>query len=99
MTLGRLRRQLWLLAGLVLLCLLLPLVAGRSAQQILAQGVNFSGVTLAITAPEGDDTAEQLERYMGGMEDIVRYCRVEAMEEEAALKALEDGEVTAVLAL
>jgi len=31
-TLCRLRRQLWLLAGLALLCLLLPLMAGRAAQ-------------------------------------------------------------------
>lgn len=99
LTWGRLRRQLWLLAGLVLLCLFLSLAAGQAAWRLLSQGVDFDPVTLAITAPAGDDTAEQLKRYMGGMEDIARYCRIEAMEEGAALKALRAGEVTAVLAL
>ena len=98
-TLGRLRRQLWLLAGLALLCLLLPLMAGRAAQTLLSQGVEFGGVTLAVIAPAGDSTPARLEEYMGGMEDIAQYCRVEAMEEGEALAALERGEVTAVLAL
>lgn len=99
LTLGRLRRQLWLLAGLALLCLLLPAAAGRAAGYLLSRGVDFRGVTLAVTAPEGDDTPEKLEQYMGGMEDIAQYCRVEAMGEEQALEALRRGEVTAVLAL
>ena len=98
-TLGRLSRQLWLLAGLALLCLLLPLMAGRAAQTLLSQGVEFGGVTLAVIAPAGDSTPARLEEYMGGMEDIAQYCRVEAMEEGEALAALERGEVTAVLAL
>ena len=51
LSLGRLRRQLWLLAGLALLCLLLPLGAGRAAEGLLSQGVGFHGVTLAIAAP------------------------------------------------
>lgn len=99
LTAGRLRRQLWLLVGLALLCLLLPLGAGQAAQRLLSRGVEFSGVTLAIAAPEGDDTAGLLERYMGGMEDIAQYCRVVAMTEGDALDALADGEVTAVLCL
>ena len=96
---SRLRRQLWLLAGLVSLCLLLPLAAGQAAQHLLSQGIGFDAVTLAITAPAGDETAQHLERYMSGMEDIARYCRIQAMEEKAALAALESGTVTAVLAL
>ena len=99
LTWGRLRRQLWLLVGLALLCLLLPLGVGRAAQSLLSQGVEFAGVTLAIAAPEGDDTAELLERYMGGMEDIAQYCQVAAMGEDEALEALKAGEVTAVLIL
>lgn len=98
-TLGRLRRQLWLLAGLALLCLLLPIIAGRAAQALLSRGVDFGGVTLAVTAPAGDSTPARLEEYMNGMEDIAQYCRVEAMEEDAALAVLGRGEVTAVLAL
>lgn len=98
-TLGRLRRQLWLLAGLALLCLLLPIIAGRAAQALLSRGVDFGGVTLAVTAPAGDATPARLEEYMNGLEDIAQYCRVEAMEEDAALAALGRGEVTAVLAL
>ena len=99
LSLGRLRRQLWLLAGLALLCLLLPLGAGRAAESLLSQGVGFHGVTLAIAAPEGDDAPALLERYMGGMEDIAQYCRVTAMEEGEALAALESGQVTAALIL
>ena len=99
LTAGRLRRQLWLLAGLALFCLLLPLGAGQAARQLFSQGVGFSGVTLAIAAPEGDGTAGMLEKYMGGMEDIAQYCRIVAMEEGDALNALADGEVTAVLCL
>ena len=99
LTLDRLCQQRWLLAGLVLLCLSLPLAAGRAADWLLSQGVDFSGVTLAITAPEGDSTPRQLERYMDGMEDIAQYCKICAMDEGEALSALQTGEVTAVLAL
>lgn len=98
-TMGRLRRQLWLLAGLALLCLLLPIGAGRAAEELLSRGVELEGVTLAITAPPGDETPRQLERYMNGMEDVAQFCRFAAMEEGQALEALERGEVTAVLAL
>ena len=99
LTLGRLRQQLWLLAGLALLCLLLPIGAGAAAQQLLSQGVGLEGVTLAVAAPEGDGTPRQLEQYMNGMEDIAQYCHLVAMEEEQALAALERGEVTAALLL
>ena len=61
LTLVRLCRQRWLLAGLALLCLLLPLAAGQAANFLLSQGVNFAGVTLAVTAPPGDDTPRLLE--------------------------------------
>ncbi len=99
LTWGRLRQRLWLLVGLALLCLFLPLGAGRAAQHLLSRGVDFSGVTLAIAAPEGDDTAGLLERYMSGMEDVAQYCRLAAMEEDEAMEALNAGEVTAVLLL
>ena len=98
-TVGRLRQQRWLLAGLVLLCLLLPLGAGRAAHYLLSQGVGFSPVTLAVTAPEGDEVPRLLERYMGEMEDIAQYCNIISMDQAAALEALERGEVAAVLAL
>lgn len=96
---GRLRRQLPLLAGLALLCVLLPLGAGQAAGRLLSRGVELEGITLAVTAPAGDETPQLLERYMGGMEDIARYCRFRAMEEDAARAALASGEVTAVLSL
>lgn len=99
LTLGRLRRQFWLLAGLALLCLALPLGVGRAAQALLTRGVDFHGVTLAVTAPEGDPTPARLAEYMNAMEDVAQYCRMEAMGEGEALEALERGEVTAVLAL
>lgn len=96
---GKLRQRRWLLAGLALLCLFLPLGAGRGADFLLSQGVDFHGVVLAVTAPAGDGVPQQLEQYMGGMEDIAQYCRLAAMEAAAALEALRRGEVTAVLVL
>ncbi|NBI08675.1 hypothetical protein D1641_01395 [Colidextribacter sp. OB.20] len=99
LTMGQLRQQGWLLAGLVLLCLLLPLGAGLAASELLSRGVDFAPVTLAVTAPEGDQVPRQLEQYMGGMEDIAQYCKIKAMGEAEGLEALRRGEVTAVLAL
>lgn len=99
LTAGGFCRRHWPLAGLVLLYLLLPLGAGQAAGHLLSQGVDFQGVTLAVTAPEGDGVPRQLEQYMGNMEDIAQYCRILAMGEEEALDALRRGEVTAVLAL
>ena len=96
---GRLCRQLWLLAGVILLCTVLPVLAGRGAQQRLSQGVSFSGITLAVTAPEGDGTPQLLERYLGQLTDIRQYCTFEAMAYQDALSALESGGVTAVLVL
>lgn len=99
LTIGRLCRQIPLLAGLFFLCAFLPVVGGQIAQTALSQGVDFTGITLAITSPEGDDTSRLIERYMSGMEDIQSYCKVQAMEEEEALDALKEGRVSAVLAL
>lgn len=99
LTWGRLCQQRWLLAGLALLCLLVPLGAGQAADFLLSRGVDFHPVTLAVTAPEGDRVPKLLERYMGDMEDIAQYCQIVSMGEEEARAALEQGEVTAVLAL
>lgn len=99
LTLGLLRRQRGLLAGLALLCLLLPLGAGRAAGFLLSRGADFSGVTLAVTAPEGDSVPWLLERFMGDMEDVAQYCTFVALEEGDAMDALRQGEVTAVLVL
>ncbi len=99
LTLGRLCQQRWLLAGLALLCLLLPLGAGRAAGELLSRGVDFSPVTLAVSAPEGDQVPLQLEQFMGEMEDVAQYCRIVSMDEVAALAALARGEVAAVLDL
>lgn len=99
LTLDRFCCQRRLLAGLALLCLLLPLGAGRVANTLLTQGVDFSGVTLAVTAPEGDPVPRLLVQFMGGMEDIAQYCTFVALEEEEAMDALRRGEVTAVLVL
>lgn len=99
LTLGRLCRQRWLLAGLALLCLLLPLGAGRAAEHLLSRGVDFQGVTLAVTAPEGDRVPHLLEQFMENMEDVAQYCRIVSMGREEALEALRAGEITAVLDL
>ena len=52
LTLGKLCQQRMLLAGVALLCFLLPLILGPMAETALSRGISFSGVTLAITAPE-----------------------------------------------
>ena len=58
--LGRLCRQPWLLAGLALLCLLLPLCIAPAAETVLSEGVDFGGMHLAITGPEGDPVPEMV---------------------------------------
>lgn len=99
LTLKKLCQQRWLLAGLVLLCFLLPLILGPAAETALSRGVDFSGITLAIAAPEGDPVAAQLAQVLSGMQDVSRYCRVEAMDYERAVQALSAGTVSAVLVL
>ena len=99
LTLGKLCQQRLLLAGLAFLCLLLPVAAGSAAESALSQGISFSGITLAITAPEGDNLPEQLEQVLSGMRDVRRYCQVVAMEQTDAEAALTQGDVTAVLML
>lgn len=92
-------RRRWLLAGLVLLCLVLPLCVGPAAQTLLSDGVSFSAITLAVTAPEGDPIPGLLEQYMGNMRDVRQYCTFLAMDGAEAAAALERGDVTAVLEL
>ncbi len=99
LTLKRLCRQLWLLAGLAALCAALPLLAGRAAEAALSGGAAFSGITLAVTSPEDGGLPRHLAQLLGGMDDLSRYCRVEAMDREEALAGLEAGRVTAVLEL
>ena len=77
----------------------LPLSLAPAAEQLLSQGVSFSGITLAITAPEGDPVPQLLEELLPGMEDISQYCQVKAMDRADALKSLTQGDVTAVLVL
>ena len=89
----------WLLAELVLLYLVLPLCAGPAVQKLLSDGVSFSAITLAVTAPEGDPISGLLEQYMGNMRDIRQYCTVLAMDGAEAAAALESGKVTAILSL
>lgn len=99
MTLGKLCQQPWLLAGLTLLCVLLPLTIGPAAEAALSEGVNFSGITLAVTAPEGDSLPDLLETFIPNMKDVSAYCEVVALDRETAIRRLEQGEVTAVLVL
>ena len=70
MALGKLCRQPWLLAGLTRLCFLLPLIIGPAAEEALSQGVSFSGITLAVAAPEGDSAPQLLEKLLPKMEEF-----------------------------
>ena len=96
---GKLCRQRLLLAGVTLLCIFLPLLLGPAAQEALSGGVDFGGISLAVTAPEGDPVPEQMEALLGRMRDISQYCSVFAMDYDAALESLEAGAVSAVLVL
>lgn len=98
-TLGKLCRQRVLLAGVALLCFLLPLCLGPAAQAALSGGVAFSGLELAITGPEGDPVPRQLEQLLPSMSDVSEYCKVTAMDYADALRSLRRGEVSAVLVL
>ena len=97
--LAKLCRQGVLLSLLVALSIGLPLCIAPAAEHLLTQGVSFSGITMAITAPEEDPVPQLLEELLPSMEDVSQYCRVKAMDHAEALESLERGEVTAVLAL
>lgn len=95
--LGKLCRQRMLLAGLALLCFLLPLLLGPVASSLLSQGVAFNQITLAIVAPEEDSIGAQLTQILSGMQDIRKYCQVQAMTQPEAEAALARGDITAAL--
>lgn len=99
LTLGKLCQQRLLLAGVALLCFLLPLCIAPAAEAALSRGVAFSGIELAITGPEGDPVPGQLEQILPQMSDVSEYCRVSAMDYDEAVQRLKRGEVTAVLVL
>lgn len=96
---GKLCQQLRLLAGVALLCFFLPICIAPAAEYVLSQGISFSGISLAITGPEGDPVPEQVAQFLPNMSDISEYCQVTAMEYEEAIRSLEREQVTAVLVL
>jgi len=98
-TLAKLCQRRWLLAGLALLCLFLAVGIGPAVQAMLSNGISFSGLTLAIAAPEGDYTPELVEEYASRLEDVNQYCTFLSMKEPEAIEAMKDGDVTAVLVL
>lgn len=95
--LGKLCRQLMLPAGLVLFCV--SLLAGPAAGRLLSDGVDFEGLTIAITADDGDGTPALLETIGGNLRDVRQYCTFSAMSRGEAEAALASGEVSAVLDL
>lgn len=88
-----------LLAGVALLCLILPLFIAPAAESALSRGVSFSGITLAIVGPEGSATPEKAEALMSNMRDVSEYCQVRAMSYDDAIESLKRGEITAALVL
>lgn len=88
-----------LLAGVVLLCLFLPLCLAPAAEAALGQGVSFSGITLAIVGPEESAAPENAEKIMNNMRDVSQFCEVRAMDYQEALESLQNGLVTAVVVL
>ena len=88
-----------LFPALLVLCLCLSMLVSPAAELVFSQGVDFSGITMAVTAPAGDPVPELLEELMSGMEDVGQYCRFKAMDAASARAGLADGSVTAILAL
>lgn len=98
-SMARLCHRQGLLAMLLAACLILPLCIAPAMEQFFSKGVSFSGITLAITAPEGDPVPALLEELLPGMKDVSQYCQVRAMDKESAVEGLKSGEITAVLVL
>lgn len=88
-----------LLAGIVLLCLFLPLCLAPVAETALSQGVSFSGITLAIVGPEGSSVPAEAEKLLSNMRDVSQYCQVRAMTMEEALDNLKQEQITAIMVL
>jgi len=95
----RICQQFWLLAVLSMLFFALPLCVGPVAESLLSQGVDFSGMTLAVVAPEGDSTGRLIEELTLSMRDVSRYATLRSMNFEEAARGMEDGSVTAILVL
>lgn len=95
--LGKLCRQSVLLAGLALLCLVAPLLLGSAVEDSFSRGVEFEGITLALTCGEEDENLHLVRQFLNSMEDMSRYVTFVSMEQSLAMEALEKGEVTAVL--
>lgn len=98
-SLGKLCRQRALLAGIALLCLILPLCLAPAAEAALSRGVSFSGITVAVVGPEGSTVPEKAQRLLSSMRDVSEYCQVQAMSRQDALEGLEQEQITAVLVL
>ena len=77
-------QQFWLLAVLSMLFFLLCTAAGPVAGELLDQGVDFTGPTFGVCAPEGDSTAQLLETLTARMKDVSQYATFRSMSPEAA---------------
>ena len=95
--LGKLCRQSVLLAGLALLCLVAPLILGSAVEESFSQGVEFEGITLALTCGAEEENLHLVRQFLNSMEDMSRYVTFRSMEQSLAMEALQKGEVTAVL--
>jgi len=90
----------WLLIAVVLtLCIALPLAIGPAMENMFADGVSFSGISLAVTSNGSSEAAQMVEEYAGQMSDINEYCTFYAMEREEALESLRKGDITAIVVL
>lgn len=96
---GEVCRRRILIAAILLLCVVLPLCVGPAVDAMLSNGVSFSGLTLAVTAPEGSSAPEMIEQYVGKMRDINEYCEFRTMDYAEAEQRLREGDITAILVL
>jgi len=96
---GELLRRRIVIAVVLILCIALPLCIGPAMESMFADGVSFSGMTVAVTAPEGSPAPKMIEEYVGKMRDVNEYCNFQAMDYEEAEILLRDGKITAIVVL
>ncbi len=100
LALRRLRSRVGLLALLLALALVLVQGVGVLSVQLFSGGAGFTGMTLGICgAEEEDDLTRKLVSMAAAAAGVEDYCTLEAVAEQEGRKALEEGDITALLIL
>ena len=66
---------------------------------VLLQSQVFQIVNVALVVPEGEKMTRMAVRFIEGMDSVKSVCKFEYMEKDAAIKAMQEGTVQAVIDL